>query len=198
MRRLRITFTALVALLVVVLLASAGAQATVKHRFWQDLSLNGPFAGRISLAIAFEDTNGNRRFKPRYASAYDLDVQTSCDAPDDPWHSLGGNAFSKYSYFKGALRNGGFAHRFENQAENPQTAFVHGDLTGKLVWRGKWIKRVKGSFEVEDWDIYPATDSNCTSLGSYDATRCKPARSKRNRPEWWRKWKAPICADYAM
>ena len=194
MRRLGITFVA--SLLAGVLLAPAPAQATVKHRFWQDLSLSGPFAGRITLAIAFEDTNGNRRFKPRYASAYDIDVQTSCDAAGDPRHSLGGNAFSKYSYFAPRLENGRFDHRFENQFESAQTAPVHGSLSGKLVWRGKWVKRVAGSFNVEDWDLPPGTDSNCTSSGSYSATRCKPWRPKRNRPAWWRKWKVPVCSDY--
>jgi hypothetical protein len=68
--------------------------------------------------------------------------------PATPWHSLGGHAFSKYSYFKGELRS--------------------------------------GTFDISEWDIWPATDSNCTSDGSYSATRCKPRRYD-TPPEWWRK-----------
>jgi hypothetical protein len=194
----RLATAVFISLLAMALLAPASAGATVKQRFWQDLSLSGPFAGRITLAIAFEDTKGNRLFKPRYASAYDLDARTSCDAPGDPWRSLGANAYSKYLYFRGSLDGGRFDHRFENEWESTQTAPVHGGLSGKLAWRGKWVKRVTGYFDVSDWDIWPATDSNCITSGTYSATRCKPQRSERNRPEWWRKWKVPVCRDYPM
>lgn len=195
----RLAIAIFVSLLAMALLAPASVGTTVKHRFWQDLSLSGPFAGRITLAIAFEDTKGNRLFKPRYASAYELKVQTSCDAPGDPWHKFNADAFPSSGfgpYFNPPLHNGRFDHRFENEYA-PLEGPVHGDLTGKLVWRGKWVKRVTGSFDVEVTGTSgPPPTSSCTSLGSYDATRCKSPRYKRDRPEWWRRWKVPVCRDY--
>jgi hypothetical protein len=165
--------------------------------------VTGPFPGQISLAIAYEDRHGNGKFTPRYAAAYQLRVQVSCNPGGETDFGIGGNAYAKYAYFAPAITNGRFDHRFEDQFENPQRAPWKGDLNGtvlKRLKRGNRVTRtarVNGTFEVEDWDpIYPPGTAfqNCTSFGSYSATPCKRWRSKRDRPRWYTEWKVPICS----
>ncbi|MGZ5355466.1 MAG: hypothetical protein ACXWE8_03815 [Solirubrobacterales bacterium] len=175
-------------MLVAALLAPAAARATAKYRVFQDLSVGGPFSGKVFLAIDDEDTNGNGRFRPRRASAYNLTVQASCDASGG-LHTIRDNAFNKYGNFSVPLDNGRFSYRFETRFENPATAAIRGDLTGTVKPQKK---RVDGAFDIEDWALDAAT-SNCVSFGSYSATRCKAWRSKRDRPRWWREWNVPVC-----
>lgn len=197
MRRLSIFVFALV--LALAAIAPAGAAGATKYRYWQDLDVSGPFSGRISLAIAYEDRNGNGRFTPRYAAAYRLRVQTSCDAGP---REVKGNAFSKYGYFKAPLTNGLFTHRFENQFEQPQQAPLRGELKGrvekKLTKGGRVVRaaRVSGAFDLQDWTLEPGVDP-CVSSASYAATQCKRWRAKRDRPRWYREWKAPPAAEPA-
>ncbi|HSD23256.1 MAG TPA: hypothetical protein VLB79_02915, partial [Solirubrobacterales bacterium] len=199
----RLLIAAFASLLAVPVIAPAAAQGTTKYRYWQDLSASGPFPGRISLAIAYEDRHGNGKFTPRYAAAYQLLTKVSCNPGGETDFGFGGNAASKYAYFAPAITNGRFDHRFENQFENPQLAPWKGDLNGtvlKRLKRGNRVirtARVNGTFEVEDWDPYglAGVRENCTSFGSYySATPCKRWRSKRDRPRWYRKWKVPICS----
>jgi hypothetical protein len=172
-------------------IAPAAAQGTTKYRYWQDRSVSGSFPGRIVLAIAYEDRNGNGKFKPRSAASYNLDVRAGCDPGGATELHLGGNAFSKYGYFNAELTNGRFAHRFENETEQPELSPLKGYLKGtvlKKVKRGKRVKRparVKGKFNIA---------GDCTSSGSYSATQCKRWRPKNNWPRWYREWKAPVCS----
>jgi hypothetical protein len=200
MRRVRVTVFA--SLLALAVLAPAAAQGTTKYRYWQDLSVSGPFAGQISLAVAYEDRHGNGKFTPRFAAAYQLRAQVSCNPGGETDFGTGGNAYAKYSYFKEGLTNGRFDHRFEDQFPSPQVAPLKGDLNGtvlKRVKRGNRVTRtarVNGAFDVEDWDPYglAGVRENCISFGSYSATPCKRRRSKRDRPRWYREWKVPICS----
>jgi hypothetical protein len=194
---------AFASLLALAMIAPAAAQGMTKYRYWQDLSVSGPFRGQISLAIAYKDRHGNRKFTPRYAAAYQLRTQVSCSPGGETNFGFGGSAANKYGYFKKALTNGRFSHRFENQFENPPQAPWKGDLNGRVLKRLKRADRVirtarvNGAFDVEDWDPYglAGVSENCTSFGShYAATPCKRWRSKRNRPRWYREWKAPVCS----
>jgi len=197
MRRLLIAVFA--SLLAVAVIAPAAHGAT-KYRYWQDLSVSGPYAGKVVLTIAYEDTNGNRKFKPRYAAAYELLAQTSCESSADVQRHISGNAFNKYGYFKEKLTNKGrFSHRFESQFPSPAMAPIKGELHGtvlkRLKRRNRVVRtaRVNGGFNIEDWDQQPET-VGCLSAGSFSATPCKRWRSKRDRPRWWKEWKAPVCA----
>ena len=187
-RALTVVFASLLAVAVI---APTAAQGTTKYRYWQDLSVSGPFPGQINLAIAYEDKNGNGKFKPRYAVSYNLQAQASCDPGGATELQLGGNKFSKYNYFVAALSKGRFAHRFEDQAEQPELSALKGDLNGTVLKkqkRGKRVTRtarVNGAFDVE---------GNCISSGSYSATQCKRGRQKNDRPRWYREWKAPVCS----
>lgn len=189
MRRLLIT--AFASLLAVAVIAPAAAQGATKYRYWQDLSVKGPFPGQIVLAIAYEDKQGNGKFKPRFADSYNLETQGNCDPGGETVLHLGGNAFSKYNYFKQPLAKARFTHRFEDQAEQPDLSALKGDLNGTVLKKQKHGKRVtrtarvNGKFDVE---------GNCISSGSYSATQCKRWRSKRDRPRWYTEWKAPICS----
>lgn len=188
----RVLITVFASLLALAVIAPAAAQGTTKYRYWQDLSVSGPFAGHINLAIAYEDKNGNGKFKPRFAVSYNLQVQGSCDPGGATELNFSGNAFSKYNYFNKSLQKGRFAHRFEDQAEQPELAARKGDLNGTVLKKQKQGKRVtrtarvNGAFDVE---------GNCISSGSYSATQCKRGRPKNDRPRWWREWKAPICSE---
>jgi hypothetical protein len=104
-------------LVALVMAAPAAAQGPTKYRYWQDLSVIGPFRGQISLAIAYEDRHGNGKLTPRYAAAYQLRVQVSCNPGGETDFGIGGNAYAKYAYFAPAITNGRFDHRFEDQFE---------------------------------------------------------------------------------
>ena len=190
------TTTAFASLLAVAAIGPAAAQGVTKYRYWQDLSVSGPYSGKIVVTIAYEDTNGNRKFTPRFAAAYHMQVKTSCDPSADDFLEMSGNAYSKYSFFKGPLTSGRFTHRFENQFEQPQLAPIKGDLNGAVLKRkergGRVIRtaRVNGAFDVEDWDASPALQ-NCVSFGSYSATPCERKRPTRNRPP---QSKVPACS----
>lgn len=187
---------ALAALAASMTLAPGAAHGATKYRYWQDLSVSGPYSGRITLAIAYEDQDRNGRADPRSAAAYDLRITTSCE-PSGGLRQLGGNSASKYSPFNPKLISGRFDYRFESAAEQPQNSNVRGSLNGTV--RKKTAKRkarVTGSFSIDDWDLSPSLQG-CVSSGTYSATQCKRWRSKRNRPRWWREWKAPVCKDDA-
>lgn len=188
----RVLTVVLASLAALVVVAPAAAQGTTKYRYWQDRSVSGPSPGRIVLAIAYEDRNGNGKFKPRFVASYNLEVQASCDPGGETDLELGGNAFSKYSFFKGPLTNGRFAHRFENQFEQPEQSALKGDLNGRLMKKVKQGKRVVRTARVDGaFD----TEGNCTSSASYSATQCKRKWSKSDRPRWWEEWKAPVCTQ---
>lgn len=129
-------------MLVAALLAPAAARATAKYRVFQDLSVGGPFSGKVFLAIDDEDTNGNGRFRPRRASAYNLTVQASCDASGG-LHTIRDNSFNKYGNFSVPLDNGRFSYRFETRFENPATAAIRGDLTGTVSFGSYSATRCK-------------------------------------------------------
>ena len=189
---------ALIESLLAVAAAAPAADGATKYRYWQDLRLTGPYDGRVTLAVAYEDRDGDGRFEPQYAAAYDIRVQTSCD-PAGALHGLSGSSASKYGFFAPPLLDGRFTHRFENQFEQPQTAPVAGEIDGTLRAKVKRHGRVKrparvdGVFSVERWNLGGLT--GCTSTGTYSATQCKRWRSKRDRPRWYREWKAPICTS---
>jgi hypothetical protein len=197
MRRALIVVVASLVSLVVV--APAAAQGPTKYRYWQDLSVTGPFPGQIVLTVAYEDRDGNGKFKAQRVASYHLRVQVSCNPGGVSALEARGNEASKYSYFSEALVNGRFAHRFEDEVE-PQVATERGDLNGTLLKRLKRgnqvtrTARVNGAFDVEDWDPVPGVRENCISFGSYSATPCKRWRPQRDRPRWYREWKAPICS----
>jgi len=194
----RLLIAAFASLLAAAVMAPGTAQSATKYRYWQDLSISGPYAGQVSVTIAYEDKRGNRKFRPRYAAAYQLQAATSCGASAGDVET-GGNAYSKYSYFMGPLINGRFTHRFENQFEQPAAAPIKGDLTGRVLPRvkkaGRVVRaaRVDGAFDVEHWNASVASQ-NCVSSGRYSATPCKRWRSKRDRPRWYNEWKVPICS----
>jgi hypothetical protein len=191
-RALTVVFASLLALAVI----APAAQGTTKYRYWQDLNVSGSFPGQIGLAIAYEDKNGNGKFKPRSAVSYNLHVQTSCDPGGEADLHLSGNAYSKYNYFRPELRKGRFAHRFEDQAEQPVLSPLKGDLNGTVLKKQKRGKRVTRTARVNGaFDVEGTFEGNCTSSGSYSATQCKRWRSKRDRPRWYREWKAPICSE---
>jgi hypothetical protein len=197
MRRLLIT--GLASLLALAVIAPAAAQGTTKVRAFQDLSLSGPFPGQFFVNVQYKDRNGNRKFTPRYAVGYRLQVQLSCDPGGETGLNLAGNAYAKYAYFKEKLRKGRFAHRFGSEVS--ESSSLKGDLSGLV---GKRLKRdtlpkrtarVNGAFDVEDWDPNPGVLENCISHGSYSASPCKRKRSKRDPwPRWYREWKVPVCS----
>jgi hypothetical protein len=127
----------------------------------------------------------------------------SCNPGGQTELGVGGNGFSKYTYFSQTLTNGRFATRFENLFESPQMAPVKGDLQGKVLKRLKRGGRVtrkahvNGSFDVQDYDPYGLTgvQENCIASGTYSATTCKRWMSSR-APNYsrWKRWKVPVCS----
>ena len=185
-RALTVVFASLLAVAVI---APTAAQGTTKYRYWQDLSVSGPFPGQINLAIAYEDKNGNGKFKPRSAVSYNLQVQASCNPGGEIELQLGGNAFAKYNYFVAAVRKGRFAHRFGS--EQPESSTLEGDLNGTVLKKQKQGKRVTRKARVNGAFDFEGT---CISSGSYSATQCKSRKEpKRDWPRWFREWKAPVC-----
>jgi hypothetical protein len=193
------------ALLIGAALAVPTAQATrfdphARNRYFQDLSVTGPFPGRIVIGVLYRE-NRHGEFTPREAVAYSLQVGVSCNPGGEALFDAGGDAASKYAYFHQRLTNGRFSHRFENQFENPALAPVKGDLSGRVLKRLKRrgrvtrTARVNGTFNVEDWDPYgqAGVQENCSSA-SYSATPCKVWMSSR-APHYdrWKRWKVPVC-----
>ena len=198
------TLSIVLALLVGLVLAVPAAQATrseppVRYRFFQDLSVTGPFPGRILFGVRFEQ-NRHGEFTPRVAVGYGLQTGVSCNPGGSSLFSIGGNAFSKYGSFSEVLTNGHFSHEFGSELPNP--SLIKGDLIGTVLKRlkrgGRVVRtaRVDGTFNVEDWDPGGPTGAqqNCTTSGSYSASTCKAPR-KPGAPNFsrWKRWKVPKC-----
>lgn len=175
-----------------------------RYRYFQDLSVTGSFPGQIFFTVLYRE-NRNGEFTPRDVMSYRLQVGVSCNPGGQSGLEFSGNAFNKYGYFREVLSaDGRFAHRFEDQAETPQSSLIRGDLEGqvlKRLKRGGRVKRtarVNGTFNVENWDPYGLTGvvENCMSFGSYSATPCKAWMSPR-APNYsrWKRWKVPVCRE---
>jgi hypothetical protein len=143
------------------------AQAKQKERFFQDLSVTGAFPGQIFLTVIYQDSHGNGQFRPRWAIAYGLEAQVSCNPGGQSDLSITKSEDNPYGHFKQRLKKGRFATRFEAELD-PQRLPPIGDLNGRVKGKGK----VNGSFNVEDWDPNPGARENCISSGSFSATPC--------------------------
>jgi hypothetical protein len=186
-------------------LAVPAAQATrfdphTRYRFFQDLSVTSPFAGRILFGVRFEQ-NRHGEFTPRVAVGYRLQTGVSCSPGGDAAFSIGANGFSKYGWFSEVLTNGHFSHTFGSELPDP--SLIKGDLIGTVLKRlkraGRVVRtaRVDGTFNVEDWDPSGPTGAqqNCTSSGSYSASTCKTPHMSPQSPHYdrWKRWKVPKC-----
>jgi hypothetical protein len=161
----RVVIAAALAVLAVAVIAPA-AQGRQKERYFQDLSITGPFPGQVFITVIYQDNHGNGKFKPRWAIAYSVEAQVSCNPGGISAFSITKNADNGYAPFKQRLKNGRFATRFEAQLD-PQLLPPIGDLNGRATRNA-----VNGSFNVEDWDPNPGARENCISSGSFSATPC--------------------------
>jgi hypothetical protein len=166
-RTMRRALTVFALTVLALAMIAPAAQSRQKERFFQDLSLNGPFPGEIAFSVIYQDRHGNGKFRPGWAIGYSLDAQVSCDPGGPSDLIIAKNSANPVAHFKQRLTRGRFATRFEAEL-SPQLAPPHGDLTGKVL-KGK----VNGAFNVEDWDPNPGGRENCVSSGSFSATPCK-------------------------
>ena len=178
-----------------------------RYRFFQDLSVTSPLPGRILFGVLFKQ-NRHGEFTPREVAGYSLQVGASCNLGGDSFLGIGGNAFSKYTYFSEALTNGRFSHTFGSELPDTQVPSVIGGLSGtvlKRLKRGGRLVRVarvdgtfNGTFNVEDPFGLAGVQENCTSSGSYSASTCKPRSMSSRSPKFsqWRRWNVPKCFGY--
>ena len=185
--------------------AAQGSRTDPQHtryRYFQDLSVTGAYPGQVYFGLLYKQ-NRSGEFTPREMMGYSVRAQGSCNPGGQAQVGAGGNAFSKYLYFRQTLTNGLFATRFENLFESPSVAPVRGDLHGMVLKRlkrgGRVIRtaHVNGSFDVEDYDPYGLTgvQENCVASGTFSATTCKRLMSSRS-PNYgrWKRWKVPKCS----
>lgn len=158
---------AALSVLAVAVIAPA-AQGRQKERYFQDLSVSGPFAGQVFVTVIYQDRHGNGRFRPRWAIAYSVEAPVSCNPGGMSAFSITKSADNPFAPFKQRLERGRFATRFEAQLD-PQRLPPIGELNGRVTRN----RRVNGSFNVEDWDPNPGARENCISSGSFSATPCR-------------------------
>jgi hypothetical protein len=161
--------SALIAVLLSLLAVSVfapAAQGERRVRLYQDLDLTGTFPGQIFFAVVYQDRHGNGKFKPRWAG-YNLETQVSCNPGGLSELIVLRSANSPDVKFKERLKKGQLAARFESDV-SPEFTPARGDLIGK-VSKG----RIRGAFNVEDWDPNPGARENCIASGSFSATPCK-------------------------
>jgi hypothetical protein len=159
--------TAVALSVLAVAVIAPAAQGKQKERYFQDLSVTGPFAGEVFLTVIYQDSHGNGKFRPRWAVAYSVEAQVSCNPGGQSAFSITKQEDNPYAPFKQRLKKGRFATRFEAQLD-PQLLPPIGDLNGTVTRK----RKVNGSFNVEDWDPNPGARENCISSGSFSATPC--------------------------
>jgi hypothetical protein len=148
-------------------LISPAAQGRQKERYFQDLSVSGPFTGQVYLTVIYQDGHGSGKFRPRTIIAYSVEAQVSCNPGAMSAFSITRSSENPYARFKQQLKKGRFATAFQAGLD-PQRLPPIGVLTGTVTRK----RRVNGSFNVEDWDPNPGARENCISSGSFHATPC--------------------------
>jgi hypothetical protein len=158
--------TVALSVLAVAVIAPA-AQGRQKERYFQDLNVTGPFPGQVFLTVIYQDSHGNGKFTPRWAIAYSVEAQVSCNPGGMSAFSITKSEDNPYARFKQRLKKGRFATAFEARLD-PQRRPPIGVLNGRVTPK----RKVNGSFNVEDWDPNPGGRENCISSGSFHATPC--------------------------
>jgi hypothetical protein len=153
---------AALSLLAMALLAPA-AQGKQKQRQFQDLNVTGSFPAQIYFTVIFQDTHGNRKFKPRWLIGYALQTQVSCNPGGMSNLFFAKSKQSTVAHFKQRLKKGRFGTRFEAEMD-PQLRPPIGDLSGTVTHTA-----VNGTFTVQDWDPNPGGRENCIASGSFSA-----------------------------
>jgi hypothetical protein len=160
--------TAVALSVLAVALIAPAAQGRQRERFFQDLGMGGTFPSQIFLTVIYQDDHGNGEFRPRWAIAYSLQAQVSCNPGGSSELSITKSEHSPDGHFKQKIKKGRFATRFEAEL-GPEVAPPHGDLTGRITRKN----RINGAFNVEDWDPNPGGRENCISSGAFSATPCR-------------------------
>jgi hypothetical protein len=97
--------TVALSVLAVAVIAPA-AQGKQKERYFQDLNVTGPFPGQVFLTVIYQDSHGNGKFTPRWAIAYSVEAQVSCNPGGLSAFSITKSEDNPYARFKQRLKKG--------------------------------------------------------------------------------------------